>query len=306
MSWRKCIGAVVLCCATVCARGALPTPDHVVVVIEENHSEAEIIGKSSAPYINSLASGGADFTNFTAIGHPSQPNYLELFSGSAQGTSSDTIPSGTPFSTANLGAALTTAGKSFAGYSEGLPSAGSLATTSGEYARKHNPWSDWQDSKIPLPANHLAPSVNQPVTAFPTDFTKLPTVSIVVPNLLDDMHDGTIAAGDSWLKNNLDAYNTWAKTHNSLLIVSWDEDDSSDANKIPVIFSGPMVRKGDVDSSAWNHYSLLRTIEDMYGATRSGSAATASDITAVFVVPEPTSIVLLIAGAPLLLRRRRR
>jgi hypothetical protein len=66
-----------------------------------------------------------------------------------------------------------------------------------------------------------------PWTSFPSssNFAALPTVSWVIPNLLDDMHDGTIAQGDTWLKNNMDAYAQWARTHNSLLIVTWDEDD---------------------------------------------------------------------------------
>ena len=63
----------------------VPRPDHVVIVIEENHSYSEIIGSSAAPYINSLAAQGALFTQSHATTHPSQPNYLHLFSGSNQG-----------------------------------------------------------------------------------------------------------------------------------------------------------------------------------------------------------------------------
>src|SRR5471032_1596861 len=71
---------------------AVPTPDHVVIVIEENHSQTEIIGSASAPYINALAAQGANFTQSFAITNPSQPNYLALFSGSTQGITDDSTP----------------------------------------------------------------------------------------------------------------------------------------------------------------------------------------------------------------------
>jgi len=259
----------------------LPVPDHVVIVIEENHSEQNIIGNASAPYMNFLANSGADFTNFYAITHPSQPNYLQLFSGSAQGVTDDSVPTGTPYSTANLGAEIRAAGKTFIGYSEDLPSVGFNGATSGNYARKHNPWADWQSATTPLPANQLPTSVNQPFTAFPSNFSLLPTVSFVVPNLQDDMHDGTIAQGDTWLNNNISAYATWAQTHNSLLIVTWDEDDHGQLNKIPAFFDGPMVRQGAV-AQTYTLQNLLRTVEDMYGTTHAGNAANVNPIRGIW------------------------
>jgi hypothetical protein len=106
-------------------------------------------------------------------------------------------------------------------------------------------------------------------------------VSWVIPNLLDDMHDGTIAQGDTWLKNNIDAYAQWAKTHNSLLIVTWDEDDSSQNNQVPTIFYGANVVPGNY-SNMINHFSVLRTIEDMYGLPYAGAAANATSITHIW------------------------
>jgi hypothetical protein len=263
---------------------AIPRPDHVVVVIEENHAYSSIIGSSSAPYINALAQSGALFTQSFAITHPSEPNYLALFSGSTQGVTTDATPT-TIFTTANLGASLraSSAGLSFAGYSESLPAVGSLVdsytTVAGQnqYMRKHNPWADWQNDPTPG-TNQLPGTVNQPFTAFPTDFTQLPTVSVVVPNEQNDMHDGTIAQGDTWLKTNIDAYAQWAKAHNGLLIVTWDEDDTSHSNQIPTIFSGAAVATGQY-SETINHYNVLRTIEDMYGLPLAGSSATATPIT---------------------------
>jgi hypothetical protein len=259
---------------------AVPRFDHIVVVTEENHSATSIIGSASAPYINQLAGGGALFTQSYALVHPSQPNYLALFSGSTQGITTNTPPSA-PLTTANLGAELRAANLSFAGYSESQPSIGFLGnvftTVAGQdqYMRKHNPWSDWQ-SDAPT-GNQLPASVNQPLTNFPADFTQLPAVSFVIPNEQNDMHDGSIAQGDSWLKANLDAYAQWARTHNSLLIVTWDEDDNHESNRIPTIFSGAKVKAGQY-SERITHYNALRTIEESYDLAHAASAATATAI----------------------------
>ena len=260
---------------TVNASSASPIPhyDHVVIVIEENTSQSTVIGNSAAPYINSLAAAGANFTQSFAITHPSQPNYLALFSGSTQGLTDDSCPH--TFTSGNLGNQLVAAGFTFAGYSETMPSNGYTGCTSGTsgYARKHNPWVNF---------SNLATSTNLPYTSFPTDFTTLPTLSFVIPNLCDDMHDCSLSTGDTWLKNNLDAYVTWAKTHNSLLIVTWDEDDSSTtANQVATIFAGASVKPGNYPETI-NHYRVLRTLEDMYGLAALGSAATATPITDVW------------------------
>ena len=250
----------------------LPRPDHIVLVMEENHAFSEIIGSSSAPYINSLAKQGALFTNSHGVTHPSEPNYLALFSGSTQGISDDSCPH--TFTGPDLGGELIKAGLSFSGYSESMPSVGftgCFAPTSSQlYARKHNPWVNFTD----VPSND-----NQPFTNFPTDFTALPTISIVVPNQQDDMHSGSIQQGDSWLKSHIDSYVQWAKTHNSLLIVTWDEDDGSASNQIPTFFVGPMVKTGQF-SETINHYNILRTLEAIYGlpfANNSANVTTISD-----------------------------
>ena len=85
----------------------------------------------------------------------------------------------------------------------------------------------------------------QPFSSFPADFTQLPTVAVVIPNEQNDMHDGTIAQGDAWLQSNIEPYRQWAMTHNSLLILTFDEDDTSATNQIFTLFLGPMVAPGD-------------------------------------------------------------
>jgi acid phosphatase len=249
---------------------SLPRPAHVVVVMEENHAYSQIIGSPEAPYINTLASEGALFTESYAITHPSQPNYLALFSGSTQGVISDSCPH--EFSAANLGSELTAAHKTFTGFSEGLPSAGSEVCDSGEYARKHSPWTDF--SNVPAKSN-------LPFNDFPANFADLPTISWVIPDLEDDMHDGTIQQGDSWLQAHLQEYVTWAKKNNSLLIITWDEDDDTSVNKIPTIFVGPMVKPGKYGVKI-THYNVLRTLEAMYGLSYVGHSSSVTTITGLW------------------------
>src|SRR5436853_945222 len=97
-------GIVLFTAAPARTQSSVPRPDHVVVVMEENHSYSEIIGSSAAPYINGLASQGALFTDSYGVEHPSQPNYLDLFSGSNQGITDDSCPH--TFSAPNLGSEL--------------------------------------------------------------------------------------------------------------------------------------------------------------------------------------------------------
>ncbi|MBC3881588.1 pre-peptidase C-terminal domain-containing protein [Undibacterium sp. LX40W] len=264
----------------------IPRYDHVVIVIMENQSADQVIGNANAPYINSLAKAGAYFSNSHGITHPSQPNYIGLFSGSTQGVTDDSCPKS--FSKANLASQLIGAGFTFAGYSEDMPSVGYTGCSVAKYARKHNPWVNF--SNVPAASN-------QPFTAFPSDFTKLPTVSFVIPNLCNDNHDCPTNTGDTWLKTKLDAYVQWAKTHNSLLILTWDEDDFQVANHISTIFVGAKISPA-VYSTNINHYSVLRTLEDMYGLSPIGNAASASAIVDPWGTVSPPSATPLTNGVP--------
>ncbi|MBB6669288.1 acid phosphatase [Cohnella nanjingensis] len=243
-------------------------PDHIVIVVEENHSYQEIAGNAHAPYMNELMAAGANLTNHYAIEHPSQPNYLDLFSGSNQGVKNDNPK--ISFKTDNLANELLKHGLSFGGYSEGLPKKGytGLYDLKTGYARKHNPWVDF--TNVPSAAN-------LPFSSFPGDYDQLPTVSFVIPNLRHDIHDGTIREADDWLKKNLSGYVKWAKTHNSLFILTWDEDDLSAKNKIPTVLVGPMVKQMTVKAKT-NHFTILRTIEDLYGLPALGKSKQAKPL----------------------------
>lgn len=248
-------------------KSTIPSYDHVVVVILENKSYEEIINSPGAPYINSLANSGASFTQSFAIEHPSQPNYLDLYSGSNQGiTNDDSVV--IKFKTANLGSELISKGKSFKTFSENLPVVGWDGNASNGYVRKHNPSVNWVGSDI----NQIPAETNQPFTSFPADFTTLPTISFVVPSLQNDMHDGSISAGDTWIKNNLSPYINWAQTHNSLFILTFDEDDNSANNHITTIFTGQYVKPGAYATKI-THFTILRTLEDMYNLPYAGQAS---------------------------------
>ncbi len=253
----------------------LPAPDHVVVVVLENKDVGQVLGNRAAPYLTSLAASSATFTDAHAETHPSQPNYLALFSGSTQGVQDDGCLDA-PLTAPSLGGGLLAAGRTFTGYSEGLPEVGYTGCTHGGYARKHNPWVDFAD--VPQAAN-------RPLTDLPADYAQLPTLAVVIPNLCNDMHSCDVAAGDSWMRQLIDPYAVWARTHNSLLVVTFDESDSYGGdNGIATFFAGSMVRPGTYGERV-DHYRILRTIEDMYGLEPLGHCAETAPISDVWITP---------------------
>jgi acid phosphatase len=303
----------------------LPVYDHIVIVVEENKDYAEVIGRPDlAPYINNvLEPEGANFTQAHGEEHFSQGNYYWLFSGSNQTVGFvDVVPDASnnpdyPFTTANLGSQLIEAGLSFKGYAESLPEIGSTVTDTVEtidgtdtkvYARKHVPWISF--ANVPN-GSTVDTSSNLRFADFPSDYNDLPTVSFVIPNLENDMHNGapevSIPRGDTWLQDNLDGYYQWAKDSNSLLIVTFDEDNDrrgyrgltnpfvdlpngettcktedrpsvefEDAcelrNGVVTIFAGAHIVPGDYDEGLGiTHVNILRTIEAMYGLPKAGA-----------------------------------
>ncbi|MFI5159506.1 MAG: alkaline phosphatase family protein [Sphingobacteriales bacterium] len=270
------LGVVCLSFINYKAGTPLPKYKHIVVVIEENHDYNALIGSKNTPYITWLSKNGALFTDSHGVTHPSQPNYLALFAGDVQGVMDDKCLMGeTPYTTPNLGAALISNGYTFNGYAETMPSVGYLpcyyqkSTLTGSYlyGRKHVPWVNWIGTK----KNNIPASLSLPMTDFPTDYNKLPTVAFVIPNMDNDMHNigasgdaATIHRGDKWLKENISKYAEWAKKHDSLLIVTCDEDDSrTDVNQIPTIFYGAHIKPGKYNEHI-THYNVLHTIEAMY------------------------------------------
>ncbi len=304
----------------------LPVYDHIVVVVEENKNYDWIVDNPAAPYINQiLRANGANFTRMYAEEHWSQGNYFWLFSGDNQGVGfNDRVPSAQgrpdyPFATPNLGAGLRRHGLTFRGYAEGLPAVGFRGHYSPDrlYARKHVPWISFASLDN---GYDPATSVNLRWEDFPADpslFHSLPTVAFVIPNLEHDMHDGpgstSIPAGDRWLREHLDAYYQWARTHNSLLILTFDESDNKGGvlgltdpracaagqepdrcgameNRIVTIFAGAHIKAGDYpEGRGITHVNILRTIEAMYGLPRAGAQqlhAVAAGISDTFLISD--------------------
>jgi acid phosphatase len=284
----------------------LPVYDHIVVVVEENKDYCEIIDNPAAIYVNGvLRAEGANLTRMFGEEHNSQGNYFWMFSGSNQNIGFvDRVPNAEnhpnyPFAASNLGWRLIQKGLSFKGYAESLPSIGFTGNFSPDYvyARKHAPWISF--SNVPN-GTTVETSSNLRFADFPTnpaDYRNLPTVSFVIPNLKNDMHDDdpaiSVARGDRWLRQNIDGYYQWAKSNNSLLIVTFDENNDRDRydgltnpfvepgndeyrldlqNRIVTIFGGAKVKHGDFDEGLGvTHVNLLRTIEAMYGLPKSGA-----------------------------------
>lgn len=270
-----CAALMVGSSATPAVAHAAPGPpsySHVVIVVEENHSAASILGNSAAPFINTLAAGGALMTQSYAVAHPSQPNYLALFAGDTFGVDSDVCPLDVG-AAPNLASQLIAAGRSFGGFAEDLPAVGSTVCAAGGYARKHAPWVNF---------TNVPPDVSQPLSAFSGDGS-LPTVSFVIPGLDNDMHDGSIATADTWLAAHLAGYAQWATANNSLLIVTWDEDDDSADNRIATILYGAGVRPGRYEQRI-DHYSVLATVQDIFGLARTARTAGAAPIAGVWAL----------------------
>jgi hypothetical protein len=244
-----------------------PHASHVTVVVMENRDDQSVVGSSQAPYFNgTLLPQGRSFADSHAVIHPSEPNYLALFSGSTHGLTSDHCP--VSYDTPNLASELVAAGKTFTGYAESMPRDGYRGCWTIAYARKHNPWVDF--TNVPAASNRVYRGL--PETA--------PTVMWVIPNMCNDMHDCPTRVGDTWMAKNLPPIVAWNAKNDGLLIVTWDEaePDRDGTNRIPTVFVGPMIRPGIDRTQRIDHYSVLRTIERIFGLPCIGQECSASAV----------------------------
>jgi len=265
------------------ATSALPRPDHVVVLIEEDHTYSQLFGPPPAgalqlwpvttpgvqtwdPHLRQLERFSASFTNAHSVGSTNAIDYQSIFSGLKPGRK-DRIPATAP----NLASELTAAGLSFGGFAEGLPAVGYSGGSVGDYSTSHNPW---------LPFTNFPTANNMPFAKFPDVGSALPTVSYVVPNQIHNMHSGSVNMTDQWYQSNIAPYAHWAMKNNSLLIVTWDESHTAN-HQVPALFYGPMVRPGHYRQPITQD-NILRTLEDIYGLAPTGAAANATPITGIF------------------------
>jgi hypothetical protein len=254
----------------------LPNFTHVVLVVFENHEASSIAGSSDAPTFNPLARRYATLTSYTAVAHPSLPNYLALVSGSTHGISSDCTTC--VVDARSLADTLAAAHKTWKTYAEDLPYPGFTGGSSGRYAKKHDPFLYFR-SVLDFPS--LRRRV-VPFTQLRRDLArrKLPDFSLIVPNLCDDMHDCSVATGDAWLKAHVVPLLHSRELRGGVVFVVFDEgtSDTGGGGHVEALALGPSVRRGSRFTRATNHYGLLRTIEDAWGLPRLGFSRTGTPI----------------------------
>ncbi|MFD1213541.1 alkaline phosphatase family protein [Arthrobacter sp. GCM10027362] len=241
--------------------------DHVVIIVEENRPAAEVLGSASAPFINQLAADYALAANYSAVTHPSLPNYLALTGGTTAGITADCLPA--PGSCQARGDGITgqigQSGRTWKMYAEGMPGP-CTAKNSGLYAVKHNPFMYYPGitGDAAYCAAHVVPFAR--LAGDLKTASTLPDYVFISPDLCHDMHNCPVETGDAWLARQVAkilASPAFTRQH-SLLVLTWDEGRGN-RNKVATIFAGPAARASYRSDTAYDHYSLLHTIENAWG-----------------------------------------
>ena len=277
-----------------CGTQAKPgTYRHVIWIWMENHSYGTIIGSSQAPYINGLARECGLATNDHNVTHPSLPNYVAATSGLSYSALHSFLPDCNPTSSCDTSAkSIFGQGESWKSYEESMPS-NCDHSNSGNYAVRHNP-------AVYYTTLHGCSSGDVPYTHLATDLahSQLPAFSFITPNLIDDMHNGTIADGNTWLSHNLPTILGSAEYRNgsTVVFVTWDEGEggnyatgeqcatnTSDVScHVATLVISPSTKTGTRSGTLFNHYSLLATAEQLLGLSKLGLASSATTMTKAF------------------------
>ena len=263
---------------------------HVIWIWMENHSYGEIIGSSEAPYINALAGECGLATNYHNVDHPSLPNYVGATSGLAFGElkrfEPDCNPSHKCSTTAESIFGQTSSWKA---YEESMPT-NCDGKNKGEYAVRHNPPPYYRTLKE-------CAAKDVPYTQLSGDLAggTLPAFSFITPNLIDDMHDGTIADGDSWLASNLPTIlnSSEYQSGTTAVFLTWDEGEGGTTNEcatnetdvgchVVTIVISPSTVPGTRSATLFNHYALLGSTEQLLGLPKLGEASFANSMLAEF------------------------
>jgi phospholipase C len=265
----------------------VPGLSHIFVVVMENLG---VQAASATPAFARLAQQYQSTTHWYAVSHPSLPNYLALASGSTWGVDSDCTDCNQ--SGPNLASQLQGAGISWGAYFEGMPAPCFLGPQSpdGSYAKKHDPFAYFADVRGSSPTcSHLQPlSTLSPLLAGPA--SAVPRFVWVTPNLCHDGHDCSPTDAGSWLASFVSEVTaSSAYKSGGMLVVAWDEAEGGDdggmdtmngavtssggGGRVLALVMLPGAPAGRVLSGPYDHYSLLRTIEDSFGLPRLGHAA---------------------------------
>jgi phosphatidylinositol-3-phosphatase len=245
-------------CGTVSAPPA--TWDHVVWIVFENKTYAQIIGSANAPYINLIAQQCGSASNFSAEAHPSLPNYIAMTSGSTQGITDDSDPSAHPLDAASIFAQLGTDWRSL---QESMPSNCALSN-SGQYAVRHNPAAYYTNIRTACQAQDV------PLASTPDLSARF---TFITPDLCHDMHSSSCGSdtatevknGDTWLSGFLPKVlgSSQYQAGRTAVFITWDEDDYSSTQHIATLVVAPSIPAGTTVASTFNHYSMLRSTEEM-------------------------------------------
>jgi hypothetical protein len=264
-----------------CTGQAPKPPAHVIWIWMENHSYNDIVGNGSAPFLNRLANQCGLATNYSGVAHPSLPNYIAATSGDTQGIHDDSRPSAHPLSASSIFSQVAAAGLDWRSYQEDMP-ANCALTDSGRYAVKHNPAAYFTGIRGDC-ASRDVPLGSPSSGAFASDLRNhLPGFSFVTPNLCNDMHDCSVGTGDAWLS-------TWIplivsspdyRSGRTVVFITWDEDDGHTGNHVATVVLSPSTPSGTRAAGRFDHYSLLKTTEQLLGLTtylgHAGDQSTAS------------------------------
>jgi len=235
------------------------------------------------PYLSGLASKYGLATQYFANTHPSIGNYFELTAGQTI-TGDDTIAG--PVTDDNIVRQMIAAGKTWKGYAESLPSVGYTGPDVYPYKRGHFPFSYFSEVvSDPNQVNNLVP-----FTQFATDLAnnQLPEYSLVVPNLLNDAHDGPLSDADAWLQTNIDPLLSSSSFQQSgLLIITFDEGDDTDlangGGHVVTVLVGPKVMPGFKSTTFYQHQNVLALTCSTLGISSCpGQAAGANDMSEFF------------------------
>ena len=250
----------------------------------ENREYDSIVGDPRARYINALIDRYGLATDYTAVAHPSQPNYLALFGGSTFGIRDDAIHD---LAGSNLADQLDAHGRTWRVYAQDVPGGCSrvafadgpvdLLGAPGSYARKHEPAISFTDiSGDPAACAHITDMAGFSPRA--ADF------ELIVPNQVNDMHDGTTEQGDAFLSSFVPRITSSAEFADSLLLITWDEGSSSigGGGRVATIVVSDRVRTGFQSRVGHTHYSLLATIERAWGLGCLRESCRANDLREFF------------------------
>lgn len=263
------------------AVAAVPRFRHVYLVVMENREYGTIVGDPSAPYINSLVARYGLATNYRAVTHPSQPNYLALLSGSTQGVKDNGVHR---LSRANLVDQLAAHGITWRVFAQNVPlgcftgaTAHGGADGSGTYARKHEPAISFT-SIARRPTRCARISDLSHFSASAADF------ELIVPNMCNSMHDCSTATGDAFLRAFIPRILKSPAMNGSVLFLTWDEgtSDLGGGGRVATVVIGPTVKRGYRSAIAHTHYSLLRTIERAWGLGCLNRTCSANDLREFF------------------------